>query len=61
MTSRRKFIQNTLLTFVGLTILPSTVVSGVKRTSLFKAPSDKLNMVGIGMGGKGHPNLTGND
>jgi len=59
MATRRSFIKNTLVTATGLTILPSYVVSGVKRSEVFKAPSDKLNIAGIGIGGKGHPNLVG--
>ncbi|MDY9918375.1 MAG: Gfo/Idh/MocA family oxidoreductase [Proteiniphilum sp.] len=59
MATRRTFIKNTLFTVTGLTILPSYVVSGVKRSEVFKAPSDKLNIAGIGIGGKGHPNLVG--
>ncbi|RLD31256.1 MAG: gfo/Idh/MocA family oxidoreductase [Bacteroidetes bacterium] len=37
----------------GLTILPSFVVSGLGH----KAPSDKLNIAGIGVGGMGFSNL----
>ncbi len=59
MATRRTFIKNTLFTVTGLTILPSYVVSGVKRSEVFKSPSDKLNIAGIGIGGKGHPNLVG--
>jgi|AGTN01.1.fsa_nt_gi Predicted dehydrogenases and related proteins len=59
MATRRTFIKNTLFTVTGLTILPSYVVSGVKRNEVFKAPSDTLNIAGIGIGGKGHPNLVG--
>ncbi len=47
--SRRKFVGNTALAAAGLTILPSTVISGLGH----KAPSDKLNIAGIGVGGKG--------
>lgn len=59
MATRRSFIKNTLFTATGLTILPSHVVSGLERSKVFKAPSDKLNIAGIGVGGKGHPNLVG--
>lgn len=59
MATRRTFIKNTLFTVTGMTILPSYVVSGVKRSGVFQAPSDKLNIAGIGIGGKGHPNLVG--
>ncbi len=37
----------------GLTILPSHTIAGLGH----KAPSDKLNIVGIGIGGKGWNNL----
>ncbi len=54
-TSRRDFLKNTALATAGITILPSMTVSGLG----YKAPSDKLNIVGVGVGGKGHPNLVG--
>lgn len=47
--SRRKFLGNTAMAAAGLTILPSNVVSGLG----YKAPSDKLNIVGVGVGGRG--------
>ena len=51
--SRRDFLKKTALFSAGITILPSHVISGLGH----KAPSDKLNIVGIGIGGKGHVNL----
>ncbi len=51
--SRRKFLGNTALTAAGLSIVPSHVVSGLGHT----APSDKLNIAGIGVGGIGKRNL----
>jgi hypothetical protein len=53
--SRRDFIKKAGIFSAGITILPSHVVSGLGH----KAPSDKLNIVGIGVGGKGHVNLKG--
>jgi predicted dehydrogenase len=53
--SRRGFLRKTSLVAAGITILPSYAVSGLGH----KAPSDKLNIAGIGIGGKGHPNLKG--
>lgn len=53
--SRREFLKNTIITTAGITIVPSLAVSGLGH----KAPSDKLNIVGVGIGGKGHPNLVG--
>jgi predicted dehydrogenase len=47
--SRRRFIKNMAATTVGFTILPSYVISGLGH----KAPSDKLNIVGVGVGGRG--------
>lgn len=47
--SRRKFMTNTALATAGLTILPSTVISGLGH----KAPGDKLNIAGVGVGGVG--------
>ncbi len=51
--SRRKFIKTTAAVSAVFTILPSHVIGGMG----YKAPSDKLNIAGIGIGGKGHPNL----
>jgi predicted dehydrogenase len=53
--SRRDFLKKAGLVSAGITILPSHVISGLGH----KAPSDKLNIAGIGIGGKGHPNLVG--
>lgn len=51
--SRRDFIGASAATAAGLTILPNQVVSGLGH----RAPSDKLNIAGIGVGGKGQVNL----
>lgn len=51
--SRRDFLKKAGLVSAGFTILPSHVISGLRH----RAPSDKLNIAGIGIGGKGHPNL----
>ncbi|GAP68244.1 oxidoreductase family, NAD-binding Rossmann fold [Bacteroidales bacterium 6E] len=53
--SRRDFLRKASVATAGITIVPSFTVSGLG----YKAPSDKLNIVGIGIGGKGHPNLMG--
>ena len=53
--TRRDFIKKSAMTTAGVTILPSYVVSGLGH----RAPSDKLNIVGVGVGGKGRPNLIG--
>ena len=51
--SRRKFVGTTLAATAGFTIVPSFAVSGLGH----KAPSDKLNIAGIGVGGMGFRNL----
>ena len=51
--SRRKFLGNSALAAAGITILPSHVIAGFGH----KAPSDKLNIVGVGIGGMGFANL----
>jgi hypothetical protein len=51
--SRRSFIGTTGAVAAGFTILPNTVISGLGH----RAPSDKLNIAGIGVGGMGNANL----
>ena len=51
--SRRRFIQNTAGAVAAISILPSNVIAGLGH----KAPSDKLNIAGIGVGGIGYNNL----
>lgn len=51
--SRREFIKNSSVAAAGISIVPASVVSGLGH----RAPSDKLNIAGVGIGGKGHPNL----
>jgi len=51
--SRRNFIKKTGATGLALTLVPGFTVSGLGHT----APSDKLNIAGIGIGGKGKVNL----
>ncbi len=51
--SRRNFIGTSATAAAGIAILPSKVISGFG----YKAPSDKLNIAGIGVGGMGHNNL----
>ena len=55
--SRRDFLKKTGLVTAAFTILPGRVISGPGKI----APSDKLNIAGIGIGGKGHVNLKGMD
>ena len=51
--SRRGFIGTSAVAMAGLTIVPSRAVSGLGHI----APSDKLNIAGIGIGGMGRSNL----
>lgn len=51
--SRRDFIKNGLLTATGFLILPRHVLGGKG----FIAPSDRLIVAGIGVGGKGESDL----
>ena len=53
--SRRGFLKKAGLISAGMTIIPSKVMSGLG----YKAPGDKLNIAGVGIGGKGHTNLHG--
>ncbi len=50
---RRQFIRNVSSAGVALSIVPSISVSGLGHI----APSDKLNIAAIGIGGKGNVNL----
>lgn len=51
--SRRNFIGTTATAVAGFSIIPSYAVAGLGHTP----PSDKLNIAGIGIGGKGNVNL----
>ncbi len=51
--TRRDFVGRSVAAVAGFSIVPSTVVSGLGH----KAPSDKLNIAGIGIGGMGRTNL----
>jgi len=51
--SRRNFIGTTAAAFAGFSIIPSHAVAGLGHIP----PSDKLNIAGIGIGGKGNTNL----
>ncbi|NND15404.1 MAG: Gfo/Idh/MocA family oxidoreductase, partial [Eudoraea sp.] len=50
---RRDFLKKSGTAMAAVTILPSNVISGLGYT----APSDKLNIAGIGVGGMGRRNL----
>ncbi|GET33159.1 dehydrogenase [Prolixibacter bellariivorans] len=51
--SRRAFLGTSAAAAAGFTILPSNTIAGLGH----KAPSDKLNIAGIGVGGMGRTNL----
>jgi predicted dehydrogenase len=52
-TSRRDFIQKSLVASAGFMIVPRHVLGGKG----FTAPSDKLNIAAVGCGGKGDVNI----
>ncbi len=51
--SRRDFLKNSLITVAGFMILPRHVLGGKG----FTAPSDKLTIASIGIGGKGESDI----
>ena len=51
--SRRGFIGTSSAALAGLTIIPARAVSGLGHI----APSDKLNIAGVGIAGMGRVNL----
>jgi hypothetical protein len=52
MISRRKFVANVAATTAAVTIVPRHVLG-----KGFVAPSDRLNIAGVGVGGQGRINL----
>ncbi len=52
--SRRRFLETGAFAAAGLTIVPSSVLG---KSMGHMAPSDKLNIVGVGVGGMGFANL----
>ena len=51
--TRRGFIGTSSVAAAGMMIVPSNVIAGLGH----KAPSDKLNIAGVGIGGMGFGNL----
>jgi hypothetical protein len=51
--SRREFVGTAATAAAAFTILPGRVIGGVKQP----APSDRLNIAGVGVGGYGRTNL----
>ena len=54
--SRRKFLQSGTAAAIGLAVVPNTVLG---KGFGHKAPSDKLNILGVGVGGRGAGVLRG--
>ncbi len=52
--SRREFLQHGTAAAIGLTIVPNTVLG---KSHAHIAPSDKLNIAAVGVGGMGNANL----
>jgi hypothetical protein len=48
--SRRRFLRNSAAMAAGMTVIPNVAMGGALGR---KAPSDKLNIVGVGIGGRG--------
>ena len=52
--SRRRFLETGAIAAAGLTVVPSSVLG---KSMGYTAPSDKLNIAGVGVGGMGFANL----
>jgi hypothetical protein len=52
--SRRSFLQKSTAATAALTIIPNTILG---KSHGYTAPSDKLNIAGVGIGGQGNGNL----
>jgi len=52
--SRRNFLKTGAIAAAGLTVVPRSVMG---KSFGYTAPSDKLNIAGIGVGGMGRRNL----
>ncbi|WP_010422795.1 Gfo/Idh/MocA family oxidoreductase [Anaerophaga thermohalophila] len=48
--SRRRFLRNSAALAAGMTVIPNVAMGGVLGR---RAPSDKLNIAGVGVGGRG--------
>jgi len=53
--SRRNFIQRGAAAAAAFTVMPSSILG---KSHGYTAPSDKLNIAAVGIGGMGHSNLT---
>src|SRR5690554_3755198 len=52
--SRRRFLETGAIAAAGLTVVPSSVLG---KSMGYTAPSDKLNIAGVGVGNMGFANL----
>ena len=52
--SRRQFLKTGATAALGLSIVPNTVLG---KSFGHVAPSDKLNIAAVGIGGMGHANI----
>jgi hypothetical protein len=52
--SRRAFLQKSTAAAAALTVVPNTILG---KSRGHTAPSDKLNIAGVGIGGQGNSNL----
>ncbi|MDR2138973.1 MAG: Gfo/Idh/MocA family oxidoreductase [Tannerella sp.] len=52
--SRRAFLQRGAVAAAALTIVPNTILG---KSHGYTAPTDKLNIAGVGIGGMGHGNI----
>lgn len=52
--SRRSFLQRSAVAALGLTVVPNTVLG---KSWGHTAPTDKMNIAGVGIGGMGNANL----
>lgn len=51
---RREFVRSAALTAAAFTIVPRHVLGGPRHI----APSDRVNIAGVGVGGMGRQNMT---
>ena len=52
--SRRSFLQRGTAAAAALTIAPSSILG---KSHAYVAPTDKLNVAAVGIGGMGHANI----
>ena len=57
--SRRTFLKTGTAAAIGLTMATDEVLAKAKAKKKAVAPSDKLNIIGVGIGGRGSADLKG--